>query len=235
MRPKIRLVVLAAAAASLAGVAPARAQMPVIDGSNLAQAVKTVSQSLQQITLLQQQLRQETAMLQSIPSDVTAPFASIRSQALGLLTSASGLGFTSAALPADFAAAYPTSLVGQTPSALASAVEAWRTRTRQALQDALALQNAVVQSRPATSASLGSAVTASQAAPGQTAAQQATNQLLSVVSTQLAQLQDILLTQARASGVAAAEQQSISVAAQAESARAIAYTPPAGRVTGAGL
>ena len=71
---------------------PARAQMTVIDPSAIAQAVKQVSQQLQQIQQLQAQLTNQAAMLQKLGTNVTGPLQSITSQATQLLQQAQGMG-----------------------------------------------------------------------------------------------------------------------------------------------
>ena len=74
------------------------------------------------------------------------------------------------------------------------------------------------------------AVAASQGAAGQTAAIQATNQLLAALSSQLQGLQTILITQARTQETILAQQQAGAVAARAETARATAYTKTGSRL-----
>lgn len=226
------------AGASLACVlmaAPAaRAQLTVYDPANYGQMLAQVSNSLRQISQLETQIGQSQAMLASIPADVTGPFQQIRDQALHVMQQAQGLGYQSANLQPGFNTAYPTSLTGQSPAQVSAALADWQARTRQTLQDAMAMQNQVVLGQGATSSAVSSAVTLSQGATGQTAAAQATNQLLAAVSTQLTELQNLLMTTARAAQTAQAEQGALTTAARAESARALAYAPPAGRIANAG-
>jgi P-type conjugative transfer protein TrbJ len=173
-------------------------------------------------------------MLASIPADVTGPYLAIRNQALQIMQQAQGLGYQTANLGSGFNTAYPTSMAGQSPTQVNAALADWQARTRQTLQDAMAMQNQVVASQGTTSSAISAAVTMSQGASGQTAAAQATNQLLATVSTQLTQLQNLLMTTARAAQTAQAEQQAQTAAAQAESTRALSYTAPASRVDNSG-
>jgi P-type conjugative transfer protein TrbJ len=212
----------------------AHAQLTVYDPANYTQMLAQVSNSLRQISQMETQITQAEAMLASIPGDVTGPFLQIRNQALQIMQQAQGLGYQTANLTSGFNAAYPTSMAGQSPSQVNAALTDWQARTRQTLQDAMAMQNKVVGDQSTTSSAVGSAVTMSQGAGGQTAAVQATNQLLATVSTQLTQLQNLLMTTARAAETAQAEQQAQTAAAQAESARALAYTPPASRIDNSG-
>jgi P-type conjugative transfer protein TrbJ len=79
------------AAAALAGLVsasvltgapdPAQAQLTVVDPAAIAQAVKQVSQQLQQIQELQAQLTNQAAMLQKLGTNVTGPLTSITSEA----------------------------------------------------------------------------------------------------------------------------------------------------------
>lgn len=227
---------LAAASLCLALLAApaARAQLTVYDPANYSQMLAQVSNSLKQVSQMETQITQAEAMLASIPGDVTGPFQQIRNQALQIMQQAQGLGYQTSNLASGFNAAYPTSMTGQSPAQVNAALADWQARTRQTLQDAMAMQNQVVQSQGTTSSAVSSAITLSQGATGQTAAAQATNQLLAAVSTQLTELQNLLMTTARSAQTAQAEQQALTAAAQAESARALAYTPPASRITNTG-
>lgn len=216
---------------SLLAAPAAQAQITVFDPSNYTQMLAQVSNSLKQISQLETQITQTEAMLASIPGDVTAPFTQIRSQALQIMQQAQGLGYQTADLASGFNAAYPTSMTGQSPAQVNAALADWQARTRQTLQDAMAMQNTVVQGQASTSTAVSSAITMSQGASGQTAAAQATNQLLAAVSTQLTQLQNLLITEQRAAQTAEAERQAQVAAAQAESTRALSYSRPASRIS----
>jgi P-type conjugative transfer protein TrbJ len=209
---------------------PAEAQVTVIDPSAIVQAVKQVEQGLQQIQALQAQLTNQAAMLQKLGTDVTGPLAQITSQATGLLQQAQGLGYSGQSIAQQFQSLYPTNMSGSSFASLQSALAGWRTNSNQALQEAMATQNQIVQAQPTTANAVTSAVAASQGAAGQTAAIQATNQLLATVSSQLTQLQALLITEARAAQTAQAQNAAIQAAGAAESERFWATTPPASRV-----
>ena len=95
----------------------------------------------------------------------------------------------------------PGASLATTQSSLAT----WRTNNQQAIQAALQLQNQVAQGQTTTTSQVQTAVAASQAAAGQTSAIQAGNQLLATVTAQLTQLQNLLITQARAEQLLAAQ------------------------------
>ena len=232
MRPRHRLMstALALTLALAATPPPAEAQITVIDPAAIAEAVKQVQQGLQQIQALQSQITNQVAMLQKLGTDVTGPIAQITSQATSLLQQAQGLGYTGQQIAQQFQTLYPTSMSGSSFASLQSALAGWRTTSSQTLQEAMATQNQIVQAQPTTANAVTSAVAASQSAAGQTAAIQATNQLLATVSSQLTQLQNLLITEARAAQTAQAEQAAIRAAGAAESERFWATPTPASRV-----
>jgi P-type conjugative transfer protein TrbJ len=212
------------------GPQPARAQMTVIDPTAIAQAIKQVSQQLQQIQQLQAQLTNQAAMLQKLGTNVTGPLQAITSQATQLLQQAQGIGYNSQNLSQQYQQLYPANMQGMSFAQITQALANWQTNSRQTLQEAMATQNQIVQAQPATAAAVNGAVTASQGAAGQTAAIQATNQLLAALSTQLTQLQTILITQARAAQTVEAQAQAARAAGAAESQRYWNVQKPASRV-----
>jgi P-type conjugative transfer protein TrbJ len=216
MRSLHRLALAGLAGLSLFASAPgAHAQLTVYDPWNYIEAYQTVTQSLQQIQQLQSQLQAQQAMLQSLGSDFTQPLAAINSQAASILQQAQGLGFTSSSIASQFGSTYPTSVSGMSGTQISAALSAWHNATSQSMQTALSTQNQVAQSQSTATTAAQNAVAASNAAAGQTGAIQATNQLLATVSSQLTQLEDILITQARAQEMLAAQRQSDAAAATA--------------------
>lgn len=191
----------------VAAGAPARALI-VFDPAIYGQAVSQVSQGLAQVQALQRQVA-------ALRTDVTQPLAQINGQAQSILQEAQGIGFNSGSTANAFQTLYPTSASGLTGAQIAVAQAAWTQATQQALQTAIATQTAAAQSQTTTAGAARGAVAASQAAVGQTQVGQATNQLLATVSAQLAQLEAILTTQARAQESLAAQQLSDSAAANA--------------------
>jgi P-type conjugative transfer protein TrbJ len=208
--------------------------MTVVDPAAIAQAVKQVAQQLQQIQQLQAQLTNESAMLQKLGTDVTSPLQTITSQATQLLQQAQGIGYNSQNVAQQYSQVYPANMQGLSFSQIAQALANWQTSSRQTLQQALATQNQIVQAQPTTAGAVASAVAASQGAAGQTAAIQATNQLLAALSTQLTQLQNILITEGRATQTSAAQDEAAQAAGAAESQRYWNLQRPASRVANPG-
>ena len=219
-RTRRSLMLSGLAALGLSGVASvAQAQVTVYDPTGLAQAIKQVQQGLQQVQALQSQLTQQARMLQGLGVDVTGPLRDIAGQATALLQQARGLGYQAASVSQGFADLYPSDLTGASAQDLAARLGAWTQNSRQTLQEAIQVQNQIVQAQGTTSQAVASAVGASQAAAGQTAAVQATNQLLAALSTQLTQLQTLMITQARQAETWEAERRAVVTKGEADRQR----------------
>ena len=94
---------------------------------------------------------------------------------------------------------YPTDFSNlSTVSAILAKIATMQTQARQATQSSMTLQGQVASNQPQIAAAMQSATTASNAAAGPTAALQATNQMLTALSAQIADLQSILIGHMRA-------------------------------------
>ena len=213
---------------------PASAQMAVIDLRAIVQAEQQVSNELTQIQRLESQLTNQAQMLQHLQTDVTGPITQITSQATGILQQAQGIGYGAQNVAQQYAALYPSTMSGASLATTQASLATWRQNNALALQQAMQMQNKIVQGQPITSAQVTSVVSASQGAAGQTAAIQATNQLLSTVTSQLTQLQSLLITQARVEQTLAAQSQALQAAGAADSQRFWTTTSPASRVQNRG-
>jgi len=183
----------------------------------IAEQAAQLQNQLSQIGSLQSQLVAERRMLQRLGADpASGPVTAIGGALAAILQQATGIGFNAQAAGANFGAAYPATATtaGFNGAQLTAALQTWQANTAQALATAVAVQNTVAQAGPTTAGAVRAAVSQSNAAPGATAAHQATNQVIAVISTQLAQLQDILVTEAQAyAAVEAARQQAAAAAA----------------------
>ena len=183
----------------------------------IAQQALQLQNQLSQIASLQSQVAAARQMVQSLGSDSTsAPVAAANAQLAVILQQATGIGFNAQAAGSNFGAAYPATATtaGFNGAQLSAALQTWQTNTAQALSTSIAVQNKIAQTGPAITGAVRNAVAQSNAAVGATAAHQATNQIIAAVSAQLAQLQDILITESQAcAAVAAAKQQSAATAA----------------------
>jgi P-type conjugative transfer protein TrbJ len=236
MRKSVGSASLALSLALILAAPPpiANAQMAVIDVKAILQAEQQVSNSLTQIQRLEQQLTNQALMLQKMETDITGPVMQIASNATGILQQAQGIGYGAQNVAQQYARLYPSTMPGASLATTQASLATWRQNNSLALQQALQMQNQIAQGQPVTSAQVASAVRASQGAPGQTAAIQATNQLLATVTAQLTQLQTLLITQARAEQTLAAEAQASQATGAADSQRFWATTPPASRVSNPG-
>ena len=218
--PRRSVLLAGAVALSLVLVAPpAVAQAPVIDVSAILRLEQQVSQGLTQIQRLEAQLSNQALMLQKMQTDITAPVAQITGQATGILQQAQGIGYGAQNVAQQYASLYPSTMPGASLATTQASLATWRQNNALALQQAMQVQNQIAQGQAGVAAQVGGAVSASQAAPGQTAAIQATNQLLATVTGQLTQLQALLITQARAEQTLAAQAQASQAAGVADSQR----------------
>lgn len=231
---RYRLLLAAAVAALSCGVAaPASAQWAVVDVEAILRAETQIQHAITQIEQLKAQVTNQAAMLRSLKTDVTGPISQITGQATQILQQAKGLGYGAQDITTQLKSLYSIA-PGATFADTQSAYAAWSAENASTLEQALNLQNQIARGQSTTSSQVAAAVAASQGAPGQTAAIQATNQLLATVSAQLTQLQTLMITQARAEQTLLAQAQASRAAGEADSARAWTYTPPASRVSNPG-
>jgi len=228
------LGVIALGLADLSSTSKAQAQTAVIDLNAIAKAEQQISQGLTEIRQLQQALSNQTLMLQKTQTNTAGPVAAVSAGTVSILQQAQGLGYGAQSIAQAYAALYPASMPGASLAATQAALAQWRQNNALALQQAMQLQNQVVQNQPSLAAQVASAVAASQAAPGPTAAIQTTNQLLAAVAAELAQLQAILISEGRAGQVLSAATQSAQAVGGADSQRFWATPQPSSRVQNPG-
>jgi P-type conjugative transfer protein TrbJ len=220
---------------------PAQAQVTVIDPTAIGHLIDqynnqitAISNQLTQIQRLESQLTNQAQMLQKMQTDVTGPIAQITGQATQILQRAQGIGYGAQNVAQQFSNLYPGTMPGASLTTTQASLAQWRQQNSLTLQQALQMQNQIAQGQPITSSQVAQAVTASQGAAGQTAAIQATNQLLATVTAQLTQLQSLLITQARAEQTITAQAQASQATGAADSQRFWTTTAPASRVQNPG-
>ena len=228
----------ASAAALLLAIAlaapEAQAQTAVIDLKAITQAEQQVSNQLTALQRLESQLTNQSLMLQKTQTDVTGPVLQIEGQATRILQQAQGIGYGAQNVAQQYSSAYPTSMPGASLTSTQASLATWRTNNSLAIQQALQMQNQIAHGQPTVTAQVQTAVTASQGAAGQTSAIQATNQLLATVTAQLTQLQNLLITQARAEQLLAGQSQASQAAGAADTQQFLTVTTPASRLTNPG-
>jgi len=202
----------------------------------IAQQALQLQNQLSAITNLQSQVAAAQQQLQSLGADSTsATLQTVNAKLAGVLQQGAGIGFNTQGAGVSFAAAYPTTstTAGFNASELAAALSTWQANTAAALKTSVTVQNTIAQQQAGVQGAVQGAVAASNAAPGSTAATQATNQVLAAVTTQLRQLQDIVIASSQAYDVAQASAQqagasAASITTQTQGQTLSTVTPPLG-------
>lgn len=186
------------------GATPAAAQFgfgtTVYDPSAVAQLISQVSNQVQMLNQMVQQVQQGQAMLSALPGNgIISALANLSQQTLSLTNSLSNIGTTGGGLTSQLTSQYPTDFSDlQSVTAILTKLSAMQTQTRDAMQASMALQNQVAANQSQVAGNIATAVSASNGAIGPTAALQATNQLLATLSQQITDLQSILIAHMRA-------------------------------------
>lgn len=212
MKYRVRPLLLAASALSLAFAAPASAQLSVFDPTNYAQNVLQAARALQQInnqiTSLQNQaqsLINQARNLTSLPTNTLSGIRQSIDRTRRLIAQAQQVAYNVQDIDRVFDARYPAgSLSGTSQGQLVANAE---TRWHDAVagfQDSLRTQATIVTNLGDTRTQVDTLVTASQDATGALQAAQAGNQLTALQIRQLADLTALMAAQNRAASVAAA-------------------------------
>ncbi len=205
----LRVVMIATVIAAIISFAiPIRAvaQIPVIDGANLAQNVMTAARELQQIDNQIQSLQNQATMLENEARNLASlNFSSLDGitndlQQIGtLMNQAQGISFDVKSVEAAFQQTYPQQYAAGTgfPQLLSDAQTRWQ-NARDAFQQTMTVQSQIAQTVQTDTGKLADLVNASQGAVGSLQAQQATNQLLALSIKQQLQIQTLMTAQGRA-------------------------------------
>jgi P-type conjugative transfer protein TrbJ len=186
----------------------------VFDSASYGQLVQEISQGATEITTLENQLRQEEAMVQSLPTSVLGSLSPLVGQTAGLIIQLQNVSQGSTALLSNLDQTFPTSFTGDTPEQIIAALAAQQTQQRQAITQAQQIQAEIGANQAAMSAQVTTAESASASAVGTTQAIQATNQLVGNIATQLTEQNALLASAQNAQQQAALQSQSDDAAAQ---------------------
>ena len=187
----------------------ARAELPVIDTSNLAQNILTAARTLQEINnqIVQigqfvQMLENEARNLTSLPSSIISQLNSSMSAITSLMNSANGILYNVANVESQFANFYPQTIGPNATDAqiVADAQTRWQ-YSLSSFQHTMELQSQIVQGMPADQAQLNAVIANSQSAVGILQATQAGNQLTALLAKQLLATQTLLATEGRAQAI----------------------------------
>ena len=207
--PSPRLAMLAGAASLslLLGMpAPARAEVPVFDAANYSQNILTAARELQQVQNEVASLRNENRNLTSLRYSSLPQLTSTMQRTQQLLGRAQGIGYDVANIQSQFQRLYPNGYTGSPSSAqlIARAQARWQ-NTLSGFQDAMTTQATVVGNLNTAQTQVNALVSSSQEAAGALQATQAGNQLLALVSQQLADVIALLAAQGRAQSLQGAQ------------------------------
>jgi len=182
------------------------AAFPVFDASNYAENTLTAARTLTQISNQIQQLQNQATSLQNQARNLQSLNYSSLNQLMGalqgistLMNQAQGIAFDVSQTNARFQQQYPQAYVAAvTSNQLVLDARARWTNSMDAYQQTLGVQAQVVQNVQADAPLLSKLVDASQNAVGSLQAQQATNQLLALLTKQHLQIQNMMAAQYRA-------------------------------------
>lgn len=198
------------------------AEVIVFDPSNYGQNLLTAARALQQINnqvrALENQaqsLLNQAKNLASLPTSVVGQLASTINQMNSLVTQAKGISFDVQKAQQDFEQLYPRQYGAAVSSdkMMQDATTRWN-NSYEGLKQALIVQSAIASALDQDGQTLRTLMANSSGAIGSLQAQQSGNELLALQIKQSLQAQALLVTQARADTLRAAEQQASSAAAQ---------------------
>ena len=158
----------------------------VFDPAIYAKNIQQVAQAYQEISILQQQLQQEEAMLASLNISILPQLTAAENQ---LAAIANQPVYQVQNVQASVDTAYPLNFANMSSSQVLALQQQWQQSQRATLVENRQVQDQVVQQIPATTSQVGQLVAASNSAPGATAAVQAGNQIVATLANQMQQLE----------------------------------------------
>jgi len=179
-------------------MAPARAQMTVIDPTNLAQNLLQATRALEQINNQIRQIEQATQMLRQNPLQLSPELTQSISEARELFNTAQGIAFEVNQVGENLRTLYPETWEDFDLAGVLQQSERWEQESRESLQRAMEAEARAARSIEGSRNRIDRALQSSTSAEGQTGAIQASNQLLGVTASQLAEIHALLIAQGRA-------------------------------------
>ena len=200
MQKALRSLVMFGFAAIVAAtpMAPARAQMTVIDPTNLAQNLLQATRALEQINNQIRQIEQATQMLRQNPLQLSPELTQSISEARELFNTAQGIAFEVNQVGENLRTLYPETWEDFDLAGVLQQSERWEQESRESLQRAMEAEARAARSIEGSRNRIDRALQSSTSAEGQTGAIQASNQLLGVTASQLAEIHALLIAQGRA-------------------------------------
>jgi type IV secretion system protein TrbJ len=181
-------------------IAPSRQAeaITVIDPSNLAQNIMQVSHMVEQLRNQVQQIEQATAMLRQNPLQLSPELSQSIDEARSLFESVQGIAFQANQLGEDLRALYPETWENFDLESVLSQSDRWMAESRRSLERAMEAEARAAERIEQTRGHIDRALQSSAGAEGQTGAIQASNQLLGIQASQLAEIHALLIAQGRA-------------------------------------
>jgi type IV secretion system protein TrbJ len=170
----------------------------VIDPSNLAQNIMQVSHMVEQLRNQVQQIEQATAMLRQNPLQLSPELSQSIDEARSLFQSVQGIAFQANQLGEDLRALYPETWEDFDLESVLSQSDRWMAESRRSLERAMEAEARAAERIEQTRGRIDRALQSSSGAEGQTGAIQASNQLLGIQASQLAEIHALLIAQGRA-------------------------------------
>ena len=200
MQKALRSLVMLGLAAIVAvtPIAPARAQMAVIDPTNLAQNLLQATRALEQINNQIRQIEQATQMLRQNPLQLSPELTQSISEARELFDTAQGIAFEVNQVGENLRTLYPETWEDFDLAGVLQQSERWEQESRASIQRAMEAEARAARSIEGSRNRIDRALQSSSSAEGQTGAIQASNQLLGVTASQLAEIHALLIAQGRA-------------------------------------
>lgn len=211
-----RRVLLSAVAvvALTASAFPAGAQMAVFDPQNYAQNLMTAARMLQQVNNQITSLQNQVRNLTNLPFSALGQLQAQVADAQTLLGQASRIAYDVNQIQQAFQTHYGEASLSSTEQALVSrGLSRWTTSVA-AFEDALKVQAGVVKGISTSRTQMQALVSASQTSVGALQAAQAGNQLLALQASQLTQLTALMAAEGRAQALDAADRASAKADAQ---------------------
>ena len=187
----------ASAAMLLAVVAPARA-LTVFDPTNYAQNILQATRALEQIHNQISQIEQQAQMLARNPLQLSPQLSASIQQAHALFQSAQGIAFDIHQVGDQIKTLYPDTWDQMKLGDMLARSDQWMAEDRANLERAMRAEAQAAQAVDESRGRIDQALNSSAGAQGQTSAIQASNQLLGVTASQLAEIQALLVAQSRA-------------------------------------
>ena len=180
-------------------MAPALGQgMVVHDPANVAQNVLQAARALQQVNNQIQQLENEVRMLKGLELQLAPEVGQSIAAARELFSQAQAIRYNLGTIAGDVKALYPEDYKDLGIEDMLKRSDLWIAQSRASLKGVLEQQARAAQGLETAQDRTGRALAASGGAEGQTSAIQASNQILGVLSQQLAEMQALQIAQSRA-------------------------------------